>query len=230
MRRDASLRGGGSPNQLREREARFRDLAEASLDGIVVQVAGVVVEANSAFHALAGRPREGVVGARVLDLVAPEDRARVEGIIARRDESPYETRLLRPDGSTRIVEVRARECTFEGKAARIVAVRDVTRLRADEERLRRSEAMGRAILDSISASIAVLDRSGVIVAVNHAWERFAATNGGRPGASVGADYGAVCERAGATEAWSGIRDVLEGRRSLFLLEYRCDAPDERRWF
>jgi len=59
---------------------------------------------------------------------------------------------------------------------RRAVLEESTRGLADE--LRESEAFRRAVLDSLSPHIAVLDDSGRIVAVNEAWRRFARENGG----------------------------------------------------
>jgi diguanylate cyclase (GGDEF)-like protein/PAS domain S-box-containing protein len=103
--------------------------------------------------------------------------------------------------------------------------------------LANSQNFLQAILDTLSAEIAVLDDRGVIVAVNAAWRRFGAANG-FPDASygVGMDYLAVCDAGalvgagGAAEVGAAIRDILAGRRTTFVREDPCDSPDDRRWF
>ena len=80
-------------------------------------------------------------------------------------------------------------------------------------------------LDSLAAQIVIIDRDGVIVAVNDAWRRAA-------GAGVGSRYLAAYETGGgehAAEVVAGIRDVLERRREAFAAEYRRPGPGEPRW-
>ena len=94
-----------------------------------------------------------------------------------------------------------------------------------------------AVVDALTSHICVVDRDGVIVAVNRAWRDFAAEN---PPASnhlgVGTHYLDVCRRAsgfGSEEAEpfaEGVRAVLEGRTGLFQMEYPCPSPSENRWF
>jgi PAS domain S-box-containing protein len=98
-----------------------------------------------------------------------------------------------------------------------------------------------AVLDSMSAHIAVLDRNGTILTVNAAWERFGREHGraidpALERIDVGANYLAVC-RAGADAgsadaqaAYDGIRDVLHGQRASFMLEYRCNGPHTTAWY
>jgi PAS domain S-box-containing protein len=101
-----------------------------------------------------------------------------------------------------------------------------------------SDRLKGAILSSMSAHITVLDRHGVIIAVNDAWTAFGRANGVRNEAAIspGVDYLEVCRRAvadgagGAREALEGIQAVCDGRRAVFEWEYQCDAPQLDRWF
>ena len=95
----------------------------------------------------------------------------------------------------------------------------------------------RAIIDGLSAHIAILDADGTVIAVNHAWKRFAQENGYR-GTSygVGESYLSVCESAAqagdhdACGVASGVRTVISGEVESFRCEYRCDLPDGPRWY
>ncbi len=110
-----------------------------------------------------------------------------------------------------------------------------------EDALKKSESFMQAILNSVVDEIAVLDRAGVILAVNEPWQRFARENAQEPGTLVpstyvGSNYLAVCESSagfkgeGVVEACDGIRAVLDGRLSSFSLEYPCHSPQQQRWF
>jgi PAS domain S-box-containing protein len=127
--------------------------------------------------------------------------------------------------------------------AKVIANSLTEEIRRRESSLKDSEAFSRAILDSVSAEIAVLDRSGVIVAVNDPWRRFALENSAEAGkpspqAEVGANYFAVCDtgtgrasdNADASKAGKGIRAVLDGSVLGFAMEYPCHSPDQQRWF
>lgn len=92
-----------------------------------------------------------------------------------------------------------------------------------------------AVLDSLTANIAVLDCNGEIVAVNARWQEFAAANHMLNGdIGVGTNYLAVCRSAkadpNARAALDGILEVMKGLRSFFYHEYPCHSPDAQRWF
>jgi PAS domain S-box-containing protein len=81
---------------------------------------------------------------------------------------------------------------------------DITKRKQAEEALQRTQALNQAVLGSLAANIAVLDREGNIIAVNEAWKRFAYENGGAPvAAPVGANYFKACD---------GLKGSDEGRR------------------
>ena len=95
------------------------------------------------------------------------------------------------------------------------------------------------ILNSLPASVAVLEVNGVIIAVNEPWRRFARENCG-PGeliGDLGKRYLDECKNSTGTEedgfseaAFKGIQAVLLGEQSEFTLEYPCHDQLERRWF
>jgi transcriptional regulator with GAF, ATPase, and Fis domain len=106
------------------------------------------------------------------------------------------------------------------------------------EALLRSKNFNRAVLDSLTSLIAVLDRQGNILDVNESWMRFARENDAASQTPIGrgVNYLEVCRRssetgdAAAQAALEGIRSVLEGTRETFVLEYPCESPGKVRWF
>lgn len=99
-----------------------------------------------------------------------------------------------------------------------------------------AEALLRSTLDALSAHIAVLDEAGTIIAVNQAWRAFAHASGYADGNhGVGMNYLAVCEAAAAVSqdaarTAAALRDIMEGTRSEFRMEYPCRSPQGPRWF
>ena len=89
-----------------------------------------------------------------------------------------------------------------------------------------------AILDSLPAHIALLDKEGGIVAVNDAWKSYWDRNGkGSFGEWIGRSYFDTHEHeAGIESIHAGIREVLGGRRKKFEVEYPWNSPTDRRWF
>lgn len=101
-----------------------------------------------------------------------------------------------------------------------------------------SGSVADATLDSLTANVALVDSSGVIVTANAAWKRFAKANRCVDNAcGIGANYLTICEEAvrrdsdpTAAAALNGIRAVLRQEQDTFALAYPCHSPTERRWF
>lgn len=91
-----------------------------------------------------------------------------------------------------------------------------------------------AALDRVTAATAVVNASGVIVAVNRAWRRFGDANGlADPEYCLGADYTAWDAQGldGHTRrAAEGLLAVVRGERESFSSVYPCHSPDEERWY
>jgi diguanylate cyclase (GGDEF)-like protein len=93
------------------------------------------------------------------------------------------------------------------------------------------------VLDSMMEQIAVLDRRGVILMVNEAWQGFGRETGSSEG--FGTNYLNVCRRASihagesatmARQVLEGLRAVLEGTLAHFQHEYSFPWLTGRRWF
>ena len=102
--------------------------------------------------------------------------------------------------------------------------------------LQRAHPHDSALIDSLPAHIAVLNRQGIIVSVNNGWRQFADANAlGDPEYGVGRSYLAVCHAALENDAEDargiglGIAAVLEGTAASFTTEYPCHAPSADRW-
>jgi signal transduction histidine kinase len=89
----------------------------------------------------------------------------------------------------------------------------------------------RAVLDSASGDVAVLDRRGVILAVNESWNRTVSTHNptvkARPGSGV-LDAVALPEESRA-RLEGAVRTVLSAERPQATVEYGWDGPGGRCW-
>jgi len=110
-------------------------------------------------------------------------------------------------------------------------------LKDANENLRESELFSRSVIDSLSAHIAVLDKTGKIILVNNAWENFAEANAGIEqlgSTGIGQNYLSVCEQGSSDENTQSIaenlRAILAGGKQHFTIEYPCHSPSEERWF
>ncbi len=115
-----------------------------------------------------------------------------------------------------------------------------------QKALQDSEMLKQAVLNSVTAEIAVLNHDGVILATNDGWRRYALEDAARPGAlrpdassgaALGANFLTACRGFGSdTEAGDaksvpdGIQAVLDGHSPRFYHECLDKTLPQPRWF
>ncbi|HVM33368.1 MAG TPA: PAS domain S-box protein [bacterium] len=153
---------------LRESEERFRQLSEATREGIVITREGVIQTANRAFARMFGYAPAEMTGMMVGDLVEPGSRPQVLQNIAAGVEEAYEFTGRRKDGSLFPGEVMGKPVTFEGREARVASVRDLTFQKKAEESLREQAGLMKSIVDNMGEGLLVCDGKGKTLFVNPA--------------------------------------------------------------
>ena len=99
------------------------------------------------------------------------------------------------------------------------------------------EELNKAVMNSITSQIAVLDREGVITSVNDAWEKFSRERKGEENNSsdIGVHYIKVWESetgefsTGKLKTLDGISEVIKGESMYFSCEYQCELPSRNIW-
>lgn len=197
-------------------------------------------QVNPAFTRTLGWSAEELVSRPFSELVHPDDRnvtlAEMKNLAAGELTTHFENRYQCKDGSWKMLEWHARP---RPDGTIYAAARDVTDVKAGANAVGVSDALRNAVLNSMLANIAVVDREGTLIAINEGWKSFARENGSDASLAtvgVGANYLDVCLRAvpelgdEMQEVEEGVRSVLEGRQATYEHDYPCDSPDERRWF
>jgi len=134
------------------------------------------------------------------------------------------------------LEERVKERTRDLLLANTKLEQEIVERERVELELRANRAFIDAVFNSLPGHMAVLDRRGIIVAVNESWQRAADESGVELSkAGVGVNYLEVCRRAAETgdtsaeAALCGIRAVLRGEQNEFSLEYQGHGKDAEQW-
>lgn len=217
VRGDAALRAGAES---------FATLFGATAEGITIAHNGVLLAVNAALAAMMRCNPADLVGRRIADLTPRDDLERVQAAINLGDERPYETGVLRPDGSIFFAELIGRSIRYEGRDARLTTFRDITARKAAETALRASEARFAAFMDHSPAVAFIKDETGRFIYANRAFERhFGIASGdlvGKTNADLWPD--AIAERLGEIDA-----EVLGENRAAELIEDLPTPEGLRRW-
>jgi PAS domain S-box-containing protein len=128
-----------SDKALRESEERFKRLAEATFEGILVHDDGMVLDLNNRLAQMLGyEPRE-LVGKDLFEMAMPGYRE-----AATRSDWPgleglLELEMRRKDGSTFPAEITIQSIPYGDKMAKVAAIRDIT-FRKQVEKLMKERA------------------------------------------------------------------------------------------
>lgn len=162
------------------------------------------------------------------------------------NQSSLEYRFRKADGSwaylnDRFFIIRDKD----GNSLRLLgAKQDITRQKEAEMELIKSAEEKQLlyerlaiILNTLPASVALLNTKGVMVEVNDAWKQFADVNGfSGEQYGIGTSYLTVSTQSFGNneqigkDISAGIQDVLNGNSSQFEYEYPWHLPKLNRWF
>jgi PAS domain S-box-containing protein len=141
-----------SLRQLEQSEARFKLLADATVEGIAIHQAGRVLHANRALQRMFGWPTSEDHGGDLGALWAPESAAEAGRVVCGEIPGPVEVSGLRPDGTTFPAELWGSQTSLGGRAVGVVALRDLTERRRMERQLVLADRM--ASLGTLAAGVA----------------------------------------------------------------------------
>ncbi len=146
---------------LRASEGRLQSFFDATFEAVVIHDRGTILDVNSASETLYGYSRAELIGQSVLKLTAPcsQDFIRARARIP--FDLPFEAVGLKKDGQTFIGEVSAKSISYQGRAARVAGIRDITARKLAEDALRQSEARNRALLNALPDLIFRVNREGI---------------------------------------------------------------------
>lgn len=180
-----------------------------------------------------------------LRLVHPEDRRMVSESYDRSkfgENRVVQFRIVHPKSEDILWIEHRHNLVFDSEGAAIAShgvLIDITELKKIQNHLYESyrhletaASQQASILNALPAHIAILNADGIIINVNDSWKNFADENGlNDTSYCIGESYFKhLAPSSEVEEIYSGIKEVISGKRSEFTTEYSCHSPDEQRWF
>ncbi|MHA1909058.1 MAG: PAS domain S-box protein, partial [Candidatus Thorarchaeota archaeon] len=154
---------------LRENEKKYRMLFHQSADGIFLRdMEGYFIDVNPSFLKMTGYTRDELIGSSVLELLTITD---IESrMLMKQVESTgsgvYEGNILKKNGELLAIEIKG--ALVEGEDHKFVQgiLRDISKLKAAEERARQNHEDLQSIFDSIDDLLFILDMEGNVIQSN----------------------------------------------------------------
>ena len=213
-------------NELRESEAKYRQLADLTPEGILIHIDGIIQYANNSAARIFGADRpEIMIGKRVLDLVHPDFQGVVKNRISQianlgETVPVIEEKLMRLNGEPFFSEVSAVPFVLTGQNAVQVIFNDISARKSDEEKLK---TLAHAI-DCIKECVSMTDTGNVIVFIN---KDFCNTYGYLPEELLGKNISIVRSRVESADptATDILTGTMEGGWSGEVVNRRKDGTE-----
>jgi PAS domain S-box-containing protein len=140
-----------------ESEERYRALAAATREGVIIHDGERIVEVNDAFCALHGTTRERAIGRPAYTFLVSETQPEGMRDIGTAGAEPYFALACREDGSVFPIEAAGRAIVYRGRPMRVATIRDLSDREEAEVALRESEERLRGFADASSDVLWVVD-------------------------------------------------------------------------
>jgi len=159
-------------NELQESQKKYRELVDNINDGVYqTDTKGNFTYVNKIIEERSGIPAEKFVGLNFRDVVTPEYHQIVKTNFARflagEQLPPFELDYRTATGKIITVETNIRPIYDGDTVTGIQGIsRDITQRKKAEKKLKESEAALRAIIDSVTESVLLIEPDGTVLAAN----------------------------------------------------------------
>ncbi len=162
--------------ELKESEENFRAIAENAIDAILIAVEkGKHVYINPKAAEITGYSKEELINTQIEDIAHPDEiinlKKRYDLRMAGKNiPATYETRIVRKDNKIVPIEISAAKTIWKDQPAVMVQVRDITRRKKIEEKLKRASLYNRSLIEASLDPLVTIGPDGKVTDVNKATE------------------------------------------------------------
>ncbi|MBL4624155.1 MAG: PAS domain S-box protein, partial [Flavobacteriales bacterium] len=150
--------------ELQESEQRFKLLADASQEGIIIHDQGFILEVNDLLCNMLGFKKEELLGSSAFDLVSKSEREGVKKQVKEGLIKPYQVNFVKKNKTTFIGEVQAREIPYKGKQVRVAAIRNISQRIESERELEESKERFKEVVENSPDGLIIHQGEQVIYA------------------------------------------------------------------
>ncbi len=168
--------------QVIESSDMYRSLSESASIGVCICFEDRFLYVNEQMSRITGYRVEELLKMLTSELVAPEDRERIDRITELREageaaKQTYSFRIIRKDGKRVCIDLHARDILYQGKKARLCHCIEITERMHAQEELRKITELYRSTIESMDDIVHVIDKEMNLVMYNHVMEKWASEAG-----------------------------------------------------
>lgn len=209
--------------ELKESEAKYRQLFQNSPDPIIVHLDNKVLFSNQAAADFLGFSTSAEIHGKCLNGFIHREylyvtNYRIKSVQEERKTTPaMHIKMIRIDGKERDVEVFSLPFDYNGKTAVKSIMRDITVQKKFESELRASEERFRSAFDNSAIAKAITELDGKYIQVNEAFCKFTGYSGGE---LLGLTMSHITYPEDIPENVNGLRCLIAGVANSFRMEQR----------
>lgn len=134
--------------ELERAEYKYKKLSESAFEAIVIHQLGKVSEVNKATLKIFGYKEKEIVGQNIFKFIHKDYHEYAKKKLSLNEEGVYEMMMLRKGNLPFWAELSPKEITYNNQMARVVAIRDVSKHKEYEVRLKESEFKFRMLAEN----------------------------------------------------------------------------------
>ncbi|ETA69067.1 PAS domain S-box [Methanolobus tindarius DSM 2278] len=124
-------------SNLLQSQMKYRMLADATFEAILIHDNGVILESNKAIKKILGYDSRTIIGKNLLKMVIhPDCVEKVMSNISSGYSKPYEVYCIKKDETIVPVEILAHNIAYNGKNVRVAAIRDISDRKLAEKKIK----------------------------------------------------------------------------------------------
>lgn len=147
---------------LKESETRYKILTDIAIEGIIIHNGGIIKDVNPSAQRISGFTTKQVVNKHILDFIHPNYHEYIESILNTDFSGMFEIEILCSDNSYLNVEVESKNTIINGENYSVVAFRDISSRKKNEQEIL---SLSKVVQQS-PVSIVITDLNGSIEYVN----------------------------------------------------------------
>ena len=156
-----------------ESEERYRTVIENTKDGILICTPDKILFVNTSFCGMTGMPREEIYTQPPMVFFHRSQRNRFESLFDQTYEEEgnltvFETGIRKESGFLP-AELSSTPVIYRGNRAVLLSIRDMTRRKEAEKKLKESHKLLKAIVENSPVGVSVHDKHGTLLLTNPSW-------------------------------------------------------------